>query len=537
MIHIDKDECTGCAGCIDLCPTITLTLREDKSWYKEPPCKSACRDACPIHMNVPGYIYYAKQGDYKKAYEVLRETNPLPAICGRVCYHPCEDACNRGSIDQPLAIASLKRFIADQNNGGTPEVPQIAKNGKKVAVVGSGPAGLTAAHDLALSGYDVTVFEALKEPGGMLRYAIPEYRLPKEVLKKEIKYIENLGVQIKTGAKVGEQIKLDELTKAYDAVFIAAGATKDVKLGIPGEQTPGVVYALDLLRDVNAGKKVELGKSVVIIGGGNSAIDAARVSRRLGSKVTIIYRRSRAEMPAYAAEVEAAEKEGVEIVFLAAPAKIIAANGKVSKVECTRMKLGSADASGRPAPMPIAGSEFTVDADTIIPAIGQAPDRELLKGMGLKLSPKERLLVNENSMNTSVKGIFAGGDVVTGPLSVVEAMASGRKAACSIDNYLKGESLASCEAEKKVPEKLNEEEIAALKKRFPSRNRGAMPELPSDKRIKDFKEVEQGFSVEQAREESERCMTTCIFCEICWKVCPALAITLNGKSQQTGAAV
>lgn len=530
MIHIDKDECTGCAGCIDLCPTITLTLRDDKSWYKEPPCKSACREACPIHMNVPGYLYHAKQGDYKKAYEVLRETNPLPAICGRVCYHPCEEACNRGSIDQPLAIASLKRFISDQVDSDTLEVPQIAKNGKKVAVVGSGPAGLTAAHDLALAGYDVTVFEALKEPGGMLRYAIPEYRLPKEVLKKEIKYIENLGVQIKTGAKVGEQVKLDELTKSYDAVFIAAGANKDVKLGIPGEQTPGVVYALEFLQDVNSGKKVNPGKNVIVIGGGNSAIDAARVSRRLGGKVTIIYRRSRTEMPAYAAEVEAVEKEGVEIVFLAAPTKIIAANGKVSKIECIRMKLGPADASGRPAPIPQKGSEFTVDADTIIPAIGQAPDGELLKGLGLKLSQSERLLVDEKSMNTNVKGIFAGGDVVTGPLSVVDAMASGRQAACSIDSYLHGESVRS--AEKGVPEKLNQEEIAALKKRFPSRKRVSMPELPSEKRVKDFKEVEQGYSVEQAREESERCMTTCIFCEICRIVCPAQAISLNGKSQQ-----
>jgi NADPH-dependent glutamate synthase beta subunit-like oxidoreductase len=488
-------------------------------------------------MNVPGYIYYARQGDYKKAYEVLRETNPLAAICGRVCYHPCEDACNRGCIDQPLAIASLKRFIADQNNGGTLEVPQIAKNGKKVAIVGSGPAGLTAAHDLALSGSDVTVFEALKEPGGMLRYAIPEYRLPKEILKKEIKDIEQLGVHIKTGTKVGEQVKLEELKKSYNAVFIASGATKDVKLGIPGEQTPGVVYALDLLRDVNAGKKVELGKSVIVIGGGNSAIDAARVCRRLGGKVAIMYRRSRAEMPAYPAEVEAAEKEGIEIVFLTAPTKIVAANGKVSKLECIRMKLGPADASGRPAPIPQKGSEFTVDADTIIPAIGQIPDRELLKGLGLKLSPSERLLVDEHSMNTNMKGIFAGGDVVTGPLSVVEAMASGRKAACSIDNYLKGESLRGSPAEKIIPEKLSEEEIADLKKRFPSRNRVAMPELSSDKRIKDFKEVEQGFSVEQAREETERCMTTCIFCEICWKVCPAQAITLNGKKQQAGAVV
>jgi NADPH-dependent glutamate synthase beta subunit-like oxidoreductase len=322
------------------------------------------------------------------------------------------------------------------------------------------------------------------------------------------------------------------LTKSYHAVFFATGATQDVKLGIPGEQTPGVVYALDLLRDVTVGKKVAIGKSVVVIGGGNSAIDAARVCRRLEGKVTIIYRRSRAEMPAYPSEVETAEREGIEIVFLAAPTKIIAANGKVAKLECIRMKLGPADASGRPAPVPQKGSEFTVDVDTIIPAIGQAPDGSLLKGLGLKLSPSETLLVDENSMNTNMKGVFAGGDVVTGPLSVVEAMASGRKAACSIDNYLKGESLKSCEAEKRVPEKLTDEEIATLKKRFPSRNRVKMPELPADKRVKDFKEVEQGYSVEQAREETERCMTTCIFCEICWKVCPAQAITINGKGQQ-----
>jgi formate dehydrogenase beta subunit len=486
-------------------------------------------------MNVPGYIYYAKQGDYQKAYEVLRETNPLPAICGRVCYHPCEDACNRGCIDQPLAIASLKRFITDQVDTERLELPQISKNGKTVAIVGSGPAGLTAAHDLVLSGYNVTIFEAQKEPGGMLRYAIPEYRLPKDILKKEITYIEQLGVQIKTGAKVGEQIKLDELTKSYNAVFFATGANKDVELGIPGEKTSGVVYALDLLQDVNSGKKVELGKSIVVIGGGNSAIDAARVSRRLGGKVTIIYRRSRAEMPAYAAEVEAAEKEGIEIVFLAAPIKIVPEHGKVSKVECSKMKLGPPDASGRPAPIPQKGSEFTVDADTVIPAIGQAPDRELLKGMGLKLSQKGTILVDERSMSS--KGIFAGGDVVTGPLSVIEAMASGRKAAISIHNYLRGESSGICETEKRALEKLSQEEIDVLKKRFPTRNRVVMPEVPSDKRVRDFREVEEGYSKEQVQRESERCMTTCIFCEICWKVCPAQAITLNGKSQQVGAAL
>lgn len=536
MIQIDTDECTGCAGCIDLCPTITLTLREDKSWYKVPPCKSACRDACPLHMNVPGYIYHAKEGDYTRAYEIVRETNPLPAICGRVCYHPCEDACNRGCIDEPLAIASLKRLISDQIDIEKLEVPRIEKNGKKAAIVGSGPAGLTAAHDLALSGYDVTIFEALPEPGGMLRVGIPEYRLPKDILRQEIGYIEKLGVQIKTGTRVGEQIQFDELKKSYGAIFIATGAHRDAKLGIPGEQTTGVINALGFLREVNMGKRIKVGDRVIVLGGGNSAIDAARVSRRLGGKVTIIYRRSRSEMPATAHELEAAEKEGIEIVWLTTPTRIIAGNGKVSQLECVKVKLGHADESGRPSPIPIKGSEFTVDADTIIPAIGQTPDPELVKELGLQVSQGGTIKVNEDTLSTTVVGIFAGGDVVTGPLSVVEAMASGRKAARSIDKYLGGKSLNS-EAEGKAPEQLSEEEIAILKERFPSQKRIDMPELSSEDRVKDFREAERGYSIDQVQEESKRCITTCIFCEICKNVCPAQAISLNGTGEDTRAAV
>jgi NADPH-dependent glutamate synthase beta subunit-like oxidoreductase len=486
-------------------------------------------------MNVPGYLYYAKEGDYAKAYEVLRETNPLPAICGRVCYHPCEDSCNRECIDEPLSIASMKRFISDQVDIEKLEVPQIEKNGKKVAIVGSGPAGLTAAHDLALSGCDVTIFEALSEPGGMLRVGIPEYRLPKDVLRKEIGYIEKLGVTIKTGTKVGERIQLEELKKSHDAVFIATGAHKDAKLGIPGEQTTGVMNALEFLEAVNTGKKVEVGSRVIVIGGGNSAIDAARASRRLGGKVTILYRRSRDEMPATAHEVEAAEKEGIKVTLLAAPAKIIAGNGKGSQLECIKMKLGPPDKSGRPAPVPVKGSEFTVDADTIIAAIGQTPDSAFVKGLGLKVSKNGTIKANEDTLSTTVDGVFAGGDAVTAPQSVVEAMAQGRKAACSIAAYLKGESPAA-EAER-VPEKLTDEEIAALKKRFPSQKRVAMPELSSKERVKGFKEVEKGFSVKQAQEETERCVTTCIFCEICKNVCPAQAITLDGKGPYNGAAL
>lgn len=527
MIKIDKDECTGCAGCIDLCPTITLTLRDNKSWWKEPPCKSACRDACPLHMNVPGYIYYLKQGDFKKAYTILRETNPLPAICGRVCYHPCEDACNRSNIDQSLAIASLKRFITDQNSPEDIELPTIKRNGKKVAIVGSGPAGITAAYDLALLGYEVIIFEAQPEPGGMLRYGIPEYRLPKVILKKEIGYLEKLGITIKTSTKIDSDISIDNLKESFDAVLIAVGAALDLKLGIPGEESSGMFYALDFLKAVNSGKEVKIGKKVAIIGGGNSAIDAARVSRRLNSEVIIIYRRSRKEMPASSLEIEAAEKEGIEFIFLATPVKILTANNRVSKLECIRTKLGPIDESGRPQPIPIEGSNFTVDIETIITAIGQIPDANFLKKIGM-ISSKGTLECNESGMVS--KGIFAAGDVVTGPQSVVEAMASGRKAALNIDSFLSGKVKEV--SEERPPLRLTQDEIEILKKRFSYQERVIMPELTPQERIKTFEEVELGFSTEQAVKEAQRCITTCIFCEICWKVCPAQAITFNGKIQQ-----
>jgi len=393
-MEIDENRCSVCGCCIDFCPVIALSMINDTITFSEPPCKVACKDACPIQMNIPGYLYYIKEGDFKKAYEIIRESNPLPSICGRVCYHPCEEACNRGVIDQPLAIASLKRFVSDQFDLEKLEIPQIKRNNKRVAIVGSGPAGLTAAHDLAFLGYDVTIFEALPEPGGMLRVGIPDYRLPKDILRKEIGYIERFGVQIKTNIKVGEQIRFDELRKSYKSIFIATGAHEDLKLKVPGEQTLGVIYGLDFLRTINMGGKVNVGKKVVVIGGGNTAIDAARVSLRLGSKVTIIYRRSRAEMTANSAELEAAEAEGIEIIFLTAPTKIIAANGKVSKLECLKMKLDSPDESGRPRPIPIEGSEFMVDVDTIIPAIGQAPDLELIRGLGLRVSQGGTIIVD-----------------------------------------------------------------------------------------------------------------------------------------------
>ena len=526
MITIDYNKCKACGSCIDFCPVNAISMVDDVVTISEMPCKSPCKDECPIHMNIPGYLYYISEGNFKEAYNIIRETTPLPAICGRVCNHPCEEACNRSLIDQPLAIASLKRFVSDQVDIEKLEIPQIERNGKKVAIVGSGPAGLAAAHDLALLGYGVTIVEALPEPGGMLRVSIPDHRLPKDIVRKEINYIERLGVEIKTNSKVGGQIALDELSKSYDSVFIATGAHKELKLGIPGEQMPGVIYALDLLHAVNMGKNVEVGNRVVVIGGGNSAIDAARVSRRLGGKVTIIYRRSRSEMPVNSAEVELAEKEGIEIVLLAAPTRIIAVDDKISKIECAKMMLGPPDESGRPSSTPVKGSAFTIDADTIIAALGQAPDIEFTKELNLEISYSGTIIVDEVTLSTDIKGIFAGGDAVKGPSSVIDAIADGKRAAYSIDCYLRGEAMPSHE-EKGTIGKLSEEETAVFKNLLPYRQRVEILELAPGERIKDFSEVMQGYTIDQACEEAKRCLKSCINCEVCMNICSAKAISMG----------
>jgi homotetrameric NADPH-dependent glutamate synthase len=544
---VDGTKCTGCGLCAEGCP-ITMKneydqgLVERKAIYtpflqsvpntyvidrrEERPCKAACKDACPIHMNIQGYAALIANGRFKEAYDLIRKTNPLPIVCGRVCYAPCEEACNRGQMDEPIAIRELKRFVTDQIDIDTIEVPEIITNGKKVAIVGSGPAGLAAAHDLALEGYEPTIFEALPEPGGMLRVGIPEYRLPKDVLKKEIEYIKRLGVEIRTSARIGEGIQLEELRKSYEAIFIAAGAHASTSLNIPGEDSPGVINAIDFLRDVNMGGEAKIGQKVAVVGGGNTAIDAARVARRLGSDVKVIYRRSRAEMPATAAEVKGAEEEGVEIVFLTNPTRMITEDGKVSKMECTRMELGEPDASGRRRPVPIAGSEFAIDVDSVITALGQAPILDFAKKLSIVISDTGTISTDE-ALTTSVEGIFAGGDAVTGPSTVIEAIAAGKRAARSIDEYLKGEPLSSKE-DRRRPEELSAEEVAALKQRFPLKDRVLMKESDPGERITNFAEVEQGYSIPEAKEEAERCLAPqiegCFQCHECEERCTAKAI-------------
>ena len=553
---VDWDKCTGCGLCIEGCPVILPNefdqgIGKRKAIYmlfpqavpkkcvidkrEDRPCKAACMDACPVHTNVPGYIKLVAEGEFKEAYKLIRETNPLPACVGRVCYAPCQDVCNRGEIDEPLCIRDIKRVPSDQWSIEELEVPPITKTDKKVAVIGSGPAGLAAANDLALKGHSVTIFEALPEPGGMLRVGIPEYRLPKEILRQEIGYIQKLGVEVKTGIRVGKDITLEKLKKDYDAVFIAIGTHGGMKLGVEGEDIPGVMEGIGFLRAVNLGEKIDVGNRVAVIGGGNTAIDCARTAKRLGAKeVTIVYRRSRAEMPASAEEVTAAEEEDIKIEFLTIPSRFSSENKKLAKMECVRMKLGEPDTSGRPRPIPIEGSEFIISVDTVITALGQTPEADFVKQSGVSLSKKGTIEIDAKTGVTSVEGVFAGGDVVTGPAFVIDAIAAGKKAARSMDQYLNGQPLEP-EEEWKEPEKLSQKEIEDLKKRFPSRNRVGMRREPAKKRIQDFREVALGYSLEEALEEASRCLAGqtegCIECHECERRCEPKAIVYTKKDE------
>jgi len=554
---VDWNKCTGCGLCVEGCPVIIPNefdqgIGKRKAIYlffpqavpkkcvidkrEDRPCKAACMDACPVHTNVPGYIKLIAEGQFKEAYKLIRETNPLPACVGRVCYAPCQEACNRGQIDEPLCIRDLKRVPGDQWNIEDLEVPVVAKTDKKVAIVGSGPAGLAAANDLALKGLNVTIFEALPEPGGMLRVGIPEYRLPKEILRQEVGNIQKLGVEIKTGVQVGKDTTLERLKKDYDAIFVAAGAHGGMKLGVEGEDILGVMEGIGFLRATTLGEKVNVGKKIAVIGGGNTAIDCARTAKRLGAgEVTIIYRRSRAEMPASEEEVAAAEKEGIKIEFLTTPSRFYAENKKLAKMECVRMKLGEPDASGRPRPIPIKGSEFLIPVDTVIAALGQAPETDFVKELGVSLSRRGTIEIDNETGATNIEGVFAGGDVVTGPAFVIDAIAAGKKAARSINQYLNGQPIEG-EEPGKEPEKFSQEEIKDRKRRFPSRNKVDMREESVKARVQDFREVALGYSLEEAIEESSRCLAGqiegCIECHECERRCEpnAIVYTMHDES-------
>jgi NADPH-dependent glutamate synthase beta subunit-like oxidoreductase/2,4-dienoyl-CoA reductase-like NADH-dependent reductase (Old Yellow Enzyme family) len=485
-------------------------LNAPSPWFLIPPCKAAC----PAGLDIRTYIEFIAQGHYEKALRVIEEKIPLPGTVGRVCPRPCEGKCLRGHLDTSIAINGLKRFVADTavlSKGQNQVIASGKTKEERVAIVGSGPAGLTAAFHLVKLGYPATIFEALPIPGGMLSVGIPEYRLPREVVQSEIEKIQKQGVEIRLNSPIGTgkgELRIGHLWRqGYKAIFIATGAHKSVKLGIPGEEMKGVYDGIPLLKDVNLGKKIQLGKKVIIIGGGNVAIDAARVARRFrGKEVSILYRRSEEEMPAYREDVEAARVEGIEVHYLTSPIRIMGKDGKVANVECVRTKLGEADESGRRRPESVKGSEFVIEADTVVPAIGEIPDLSFLDAEKFDWAENKTIRIHPRTMMTGIEGIFAGGDVVSGPATVIEAMAAGRKAALSIDKYLRGERL---EDEEPLPYTIGIEDIDL--ERFPQRERQRMPALPMEERIKGFKEIGLGFTELEALCEADRCFQCGLF--------------------------
>uniref|UniRef100_A0A7V1EIB8 NADH-quinone oxidoreductase subunit NuoF n=1 Tax=candidate division WOR-3 bacterium TaxID=2052148 RepID=A0A7V1EIB8_UNCW3 len=468
---------------------------------------SPCQHACPISTEAPAYIGYIAHGEFDKAYEIIVKDNPLLSVCGRVCNHPCEAKCRAGQGGEPIAIRALKRFAAEYGDGKK-SVSVQKPSGEKVAIIGSGPAGLMAGFHLAKKGYAPMIFEALPVVGGMLAVGIPEYRLPRDMLKKDIQRIIDAGVEIKTNKKLGKDFTIESLLKdGYKAIFVAIGAHKSVKLAIPNEETEGVIPAMEFLTNIHLNKKVKIGKKVAIIGGGNSAVDAARVANRLPDveKVTILYRRTRAEMPAYPEEIESAIEEGIDIQYLTAPVRVIKKDNKVAGLECVRMRLGDVDESGRRRPIPIKGSEFVIDIDTLISAISEQPDITCLgSDHKFNITGWNTFDVNPETLATNIPGVFAGGDAIRGPSTVIEAMADGKKVAESIDRYIKGEKM---EFEYKVtrpsvyvePVKLTERELLENK-------RQKTRKLEIKKRIKNFEEVDLGLDKISAVKEAKRCL-------------------------------
>lgn len=510
-----ESGCRFCTACVEVCPTGAL-MDKDYLGGDRDNMLLPCANRCPAKIEVPRYVGYIAKEEYSMALAVIREKVPFPGVLGRVCFHPCEEVCRRGKVNEPVAICRLKRYAADFGGAGWKVKRKCAPaSGKKVAIIGSGPAGLTAANDLALKGHSVTVFEALPIAGGMLRVGIPDYRLPPSVLDAEVAEIQALGVEIRTDARVESFEQL--FSDGYAAVLVATGAHKGSEMGVPGEEIAGVLSGVSFLREVNLYERREIGKRVAVVGGGNVAIDAARTALRLGAdEVTVLYRRTQEEMPANGEEVTEALFEGIKFEFLTAPVKISAKKcieGYSLDVLCRRMELGEPDAGGRRRPVTIDGSDFSLEFDNLIAAIGQKP--EVPAGFGLNLRG-EKIQVANDTLGTNKPGVFAAGDAVLGPASVIEAIAGGRKAAAAMDRYLGGDGdISEVLLERELPggRLVTGEGFAAARRAGSSKRpwqkstQTKCGGCPSDELVNmAFSEVELPLSEDMAVQEADRCL-------------------------------
>ena len=553
---VDLAKCTGCAQCEVTCTVarpdefnsdliarraahIVFPQAVPKKAVIDRPGTSPCSYTCPAGVKPHGYVSLVRAGKYDEAFKQHLEDAPLPGCLSRACYAPCQDECTRGLLDGNVSIKGIKRFMVDRyyKNHPNPDYgPPEKLNGKKVAVIGSGPAGLAAAYFLAKSRYSVTIFESDEKPGGLLRWGIPTYRLPKNILDRDIKNITALGVKIKTGSEVDSIKSIKQ--QGFDAIFIATGDKCGLKMAVPGEDLPEVMDCVHLLRDVNLGKKVMIGDRVAIIGGGNAAMDVSRTARRLGAKeVTIFYRRSRNEMPASGKEVEEALEEGVKIEFLTIPTGIWKDSGHL-KMNCVRMKLGNVDESGRRRPEPVAGSDFTGEYDTIVPAIGLQPNTSVFSSE-IELNRNGTIRTDDKTLQTSVPYVFAGGDAVTGPSTITKAIGQGKRASFYIDLYLQGQSLKASNFDERLAMVDRDSLAAQTRDNISARKPVTLDKTPVAERMASFSEYEPTMSDDEARYSANRCLDCggCSQCRECVTTCPAGAIALDMKTERQSISV